>query len=182
MKERKTALWITQTAVLIALLIIVQTVTSSMGNTLVTGSCVNCLLVISVIGCGLKTGLWVAVLSPVAAKLLGIGPLWSLIPLIVMGNSVFVLIWHQSLKGKGLKHRARCCAALAAAATAKFLVLYIGIVKIILPVFLHLPEKQAHVISNLFSIPQLITALAGGGIALLVLPVLVRWIDRVGAL
>lgn len=182
MKEKKSALWITQTAAFIALLIIVQTVTSFIGNTLVTGSCVNCLLVIAMTGCGLKTGIWVALLSPVAARLLGIGPLWSLIPLIAMGNSIFVLIWHQSLKGKGFKNQTRCCVALATAAIVKFLVLYIGIVKIVLPVFLHPPEKQADVISNLFSIPQLITALAGGGIALMVLPVLVSWIDREGAL
>ena len=174
MKEKGTALWITQTAVFIALLIMVQVTTSSFGNTLVTGSCVNCLLIISAVACGPRTGLWVAVLSPAAARLLGIGPLWSLIPLIILGNIVLVLIWNQCLKGYGLKDRKRCVIALIAAVAAKFLVLYVGIVKIVLPVFLHLPEKQGAVISHLFSIPQLATALIGGGMALMVLPVLMK--------
>ena len=59
--------------------------------------------------------------------------------------------------------------ALAAAATAKFLALYLGIVQIAVPFLLRLPAPQAAVISNMFSIPQLLTALLGGGIALLVL-------------
>lgn len=59
--------------------------------------------------------------------------------------------------------------ALAAAATAKFLVLYLGIVQITVPFLLRLPAPQAAVISSMFSIPQLLTALLGGGVALLVL-------------
>lgn len=172
MKEKGTALWITQTAVLIALLIVIQIVTSSSGNTLVTGSCVNCLLILSVILCGPRTGLWVAALSPVAAKLLGIGPLWSLIPVIMLGNSVLVMIWHFCLNGRGLSGRWRYLAALITAAVAKFAVLYVGIVKIVIPLILHLPEKQGAMISHLFSVPQLVTALVGGAIAVAVLPVL----------
>lgn len=53
---------------------------------------------------------------------------------------------------------------------AKFLVLYIGIVQIAVPIFLGLPEPQAAVISNMFSIPQLITALIGGALALFMFP------------
>lgn len=59
--------------------------------------------------------------------------------------------------------------ALAAAAAAKFLVLYLGIAQIAVLFFLRLPAPQAAVISNMFSIPQLLTALLGGGVALLVL-------------
>lgn len=178
MNYKKNALWVTQTAILTALLIIVQAAGSAIANSLITGSLVNCLLIISVIRCGLKSGLWVAVLSPVTAKLLGIGPLWSLIPLIVLANGIFVFIWHISLGEKGLKDRKRCCFALLAAAFAKFLLLYVGIVKILLPLFLHLPEKQEKIISGLFSIPQLATALAGGLLALTVLPVLIKIKDR----
>ena len=63
-------------------------------------------------------------------------------------------------------------AALIIAAIAKFLVLYIGIVKIAIPVFFNLPEQQVSKISNMFSIPQLITALIGGILAIALLPVL----------
>lgn len=67
--------------------------------------------------------------------------------------------------------------ALAAAAAAKFLALYIGTVQIAVPLLLKLPELQAAVISSMFSIPQLATALLGGGMALLVLTPLKRAIE-----
>ena len=58
------------------------------------------------------------------------------------------------------------------AAAAKFLVLYLGIVKLAVPVILGLPEPQATVISGTFSLPQLVTALLGGILALPVTQVL----------
>lgn len=103
------------------------------------------------------------------AKLIGIGPLWSLIPFIVAGNIALILIWHFiGNRHWGHKHTAQII-ALALAATAKFLILYVGIVQTAVPLLLGLHEPQAAVISNMFSIPQLLTALLGGGAALLVL-------------
>lgn len=171
MEQKHRILWITRTAILIALLIVLQAATTSMGSPLITGSIVNMLLVISVMTCGLSSGLWVAVVSPVIAKMLGIGPLWALIPFIAAGNVVLVVLWHLigSMRIGGKRHTAGL-AALVAAAVAKFLVLYIGIVRVAVPMFLNLPDKQAAVISNMFSIPQLVTALAGGALALLLIP------------
>ena len=94
MNNKNTIRWITRTAVFIALLIVLQMATAPLGNILITGSIVNLLLIISVMTCGLASGLSVAVISPVMAKLLGIGPLWSLIPFIAAGNIVLVLLWH----------------------------------------------------------------------------------------
>ena len=139
------------------------------GTLNITGAVVNMLLIVSVMTCGMMSGLCVAVISPVMAKLIGIGPLWSLISFIVAGNITLVLIWHFIGNRRwGHKYTAPMI-ALAAAAIAKFLVLYLGIVQIAIPFFLRLPAPQAAVISNMFSIPQLLTALLGGGIALLVL-------------
>lgn len=169
--NKKRILWITQTAVFIALLIVLQAAIALLGTPLITGSIVNLLLITSVMTCGPFSGLTVAVVSPVVAKFLGIGPLWALIPFIAVGNIVLVLIWHfignLSLNGKEYPVY---IIALIVAATAKFLVLYIGIVKIAVPVFLGLPEPQAMVISNMFSIPQLITALVGGALAVALFP------------
>ena len=64
------------------------------------------------------------------------------------------------------------------AAVGKFLVLYIGIVRIAVPMLLGLPEKQAAVMSNMFSIPQLFTAIAGGALAVIILPILQKAINR----
>lgn len=142
-----------------------------MGNIIVTGSIVNLLLIVSVMTCGLASGLTVAAVSPVMAKFLSIGPLWALIPFIMAGNIVLVLLWHFiGNRGIGGKKSSAYIAALISAAAAKFLVLYIGIVQIAVPIFLGLPGPQAAVISNMFSIPQLITALIGGALAVFLFP------------
>ena len=176
MNQEKT-LWITRTAIFVALLVVLQAATAALGNTIITGAVVNMLLVVSVMTCGTMSGLCVAVISPIMAKLIGIGPLWSLISFIAAGNITLVLIWHFiGNRHWGQKYTSRII-ALAAAAAAKFLVLYIGIVQIAVPLLLKLPEPQATVISSMFSIPQLVTALLGGGMALLVLTPLKKAIE-----
>ncbi|MDR0897384.1 MAG: hypothetical protein LBN04_05965 [Oscillospiraceae bacterium] len=165
-------LWITQTAVLTALLIVMQAVTASFGNTIVTGSIVNLILIISVMMAGLSSGLTVAVISPICAKLLGIGPLWMLIPFIVVGNIVLVLMWHFLGNRSFAKPLLVHIVTLIAAAVGKFLTLYVGIVLIAIPHLLSLPAQQATTISGMFSIPQLFTALIGGGVATVLLPLI----------
>ncbi len=169
----KRTLLITTTAVLIALIIGVQAVTAALGQ-LVTGSLVNLVLIVAAMIGGLPCGLAVALVSPVAAKLLGIGPLWTIIPFIIAGNAVIVTVWH--LLGKtsfANPHIIRVISAVAGA-VCKFLTLYIGIVLVAVPLLLDLPEKQAATVTNLFSLPQLFTALIGGGMAVIILPVLTK--------
>ena len=171
MDNRKKIRWIARTALLIALLIVLQAASAPLGNSLITGSIVNLMLIISAMVCGLSTGLTVALTSPVAAKFFGIGPLWALIPFIAAGNIALVLLWHFIGNRRiGGRQCIAYIAALVAAALAKFFALYIGIVQIAVPGFLNLPEPQAAVVSNMFSVPQLLTALAGGILAIILLP------------
>lgn len=166
MSYREKTLWITRTAVFVALLVVIQAVTAPLGNTIITGTLVNALLVISVMTCSVMSGATVAVISPVMAKLVGIGPLWGLIPFIALGNIVLVLVWHF-LGNRDMGNRYTSGAiAVAAGAFAKFAVLYVVITKVAVPLLLKLPEPQASVISGMFSVPQLITALLGGAVAL----------------
>ena len=169
--NRKRILWITRTAIFIALLIVVQFVTKPLSQ-LVTGSLVNMLLIVSVMTCGFASGMTVAVLSPIFAMLFGIGPaLWVLTPFIILGNCAIVLIWYfigiRAFKEKFTGY----LVALPAGAAGKFLVLYLTIVRLLLPLFLNLPEKQAAVITAAFSLTQLFTALIGGALAAAALPV-----------
>ena len=60
--------WITETAVMLALLVSLQALTKPMGQ-LVTGSCVNTILAVSVLVGGYSCGLTVALISPVLAFL-----------------------------------------------------------------------------------------------------------------
>lgn len=166
----KNVLWITRTAVFTAILIATQALTASLGNTLVTGSAVNLILIVSVMTCGLASGLTVACVSPIFAKLFGIGPLWTLIPFIMLGNVALCAIWrYVGRRNMGRPYMAYV-AALITAAVAKFAVLYVGAARIAVPYLARLPEPQATLVANMFSIPQLFTALIGGGLATLVLP------------
>ena len=87
---------IARTAIFIALLIVLQAGTSLLGNTILTGSVVNMMLIVSVMTCGILPGISVGAVSPVIAKLIGIGPLWSIIPFIVAGNIVLACIWPET--------------------------------------------------------------------------------------
>ncbi len=176
--NKKRILWMTRTAIFIALLIVLQAITASFGNTVVTGSIVNFLLAISVMTCGAASGLCVAVISPVVAKLLGIGPLWELIPFIAAGNAVYILLWHFIGNRKMKKAYTAYFIAWPAAAVGKFLTLYAGIAQIAVPLLLKLSGAQADVITAMFSLPQLITALVGGGLAILALPPLKKAIRK----
>ena len=88
---QKNTRWITQTAVMLAMLIALQSVTKPLGQ-VVTGSCVNAILAMTALVCGLSSGLTVALLSPIFAFLLGIAPNLATVPAIMAGNTVFVLL------------------------------------------------------------------------------------------
>jgi len=161
--------WITRTAAFVALLVAVQFFTAPAGQ-LVTGTLVNFILIAAAMIYGAPAGLAAALMSPFFAKFIGIGPLWPIVPFIMAGNAALVLIWRGVGRLKGLNVRAARIAAAAAAALCKFLILYVGVVRIAAPYFLALPERQAAAVTAMFSYPQLITALAGGALAAVLLP------------
>ncbi len=164
---KKKTLWLTRTALMLALLITLQWGTGSLGQ-LVTGSCVNAVLAVAVLTGGLGCGLTVAAVSPLCAFLLGIGPkLFAVIPAIVLGNCVYILLLYFVYR-QGLL---RGVLAWIAAAVGKFGVLYLVVVQLLCRV-LPLKQPQIDTFSAMFSLPQLITALIGGGIALLMVPIL----------
>ena len=174
----KKTLWITRTAALTALLVVLQASTAALGSTLVTGTVVNLLLIISVMTCGAASGLAVAVLSPVLAKLIGIGPLWGLIPFIAAGNLALAAVWLAVGSRRWGPRYAPQITALALAAAAKSLVLYLGVVKLALPLFSGLTAAQAAAIAHMFSAPQLVTAVLGGLLALPLLAPLKKALER----
>ena len=153
------------------MLIGIQVVTAPFGQ-FITGPLVNLVLIVSVMTFGLASGMTVAVVSPVVAGYIGVGPVWAIVPFIILGNVTLVLVWHFICKMKFTRKFAIRVTALVTAAVCKFLVLYIGIVQIAIPYILHLTEQQAERMSALFSIIQLFTALIGGAVATAILPVI----------
>ena len=173
----KKILWITETAVMLALLVTLQALTKPMGQ-LVTGSFVNAVLAVTVLFAGLYSGITVAIISPVLAYLLGIAPQILTVPAIMVGNTVFVLILHF-VSSKDYKNIVRQIIAWLLAAAAKFASLYAIVVWLICGVFseglLASGAMKAPMLTALpatFSWPQLFTALIGGAVALLIAPVL----------
>ena len=166
-------LWLVRTALLIALLIVLQATTASLGQ-FVTGSCVNAVLAVAVLTCGIASGLTVALISPFMAFLLGIGPaLIYIVPAIAVGNSVFVLLLHLLYKEK-LWQKAL---SLVLSATAKFAALYL-LVSVLLCNVLPLKPMQITKFQAMFSWPQLVTALIGGAVALTIVPVIQKAIKK----
>ena len=169
--------WITETAVMLALLVCLQALTKPMGQ-LVTGSCVNAVLAVSALVGGVSCGLVVAFSSPVLAYLLGIAPQILTVPAIMVGNAVFVMLL-ALLADKSGKHIVKQIIAWIAAAAAKFASLYAIVVWLICGLLSEsllsagvLKAPMLEALPATFSWPQLVTALIGGAVALLITPVL----------
>lgn len=177
MASKKNLLWITRTAVLTALLITLQWSLGSLTgkNQFVVGPAVNLVLIIAATICGLYSGITVALISPFMAFLLGIGTSFiGIIPFIALGNIVIVLVWYFVVNKLFLSMNSytRMVLALIIGAILKFAVLYLSIVKFAIPLLLNLPAKIVDKLSLAFSWPQLVTALIGGVIAILIIPVI----------
>ena len=186
MANKKT-IWITRTGVLLALLLALQWATlgtKAFAGQYITGSLVNCVLAVSALTAGLSSGLVIALLSPIFAYLLGIAPQLVVVPAIMAGNCALVLVlWAV---GRGDAPMWRKAVAVVLAAVCKFVVLYLLVVQVICgvgagfllgkqvfgaPVLLQ-PMIQALPLT--FSWPQLITALIGGVLGILVSKILTR--------
>lgn len=168
---------VTGTAVMLALLVTLQAITKPVGQ-LVTGSCVNAVLAITVLWAGMSSGITVALVSPICAYLLGIAPNFVTVLPITIGNVCFVVLLRLIA---GSNHKP---VALVAAADVKFVVLYVLVVKVICGIasgalldktlgkVVVLAPPMPKMLPTMFAWPQLFTALIGGTAALLITPVL----------
>jgi len=168
--------WIAETAVLLALLVALQAITKPLGQ-LVTGSCVNGMLAVAALLGSLSCGVTVAVVSPILAFLLGIAPQILTVPAIMVGNALYVLVLYY-VTGRS-RNTVRQIAAWIGAATVKFAALYAIVAWLICGVLAEsllaaglLKKPMLQALPATFSWPQLATALIGGGVALLIVPVL----------
>jgi len=175
--------WITETAVMLALLVSLQTLTKPLGQ-LVTGSCVNAVLAVSALVGGLGCGVAVALCSPVLAYLLGIAPMVLTVPAIMVGNCVFVSLLAPLADKTGKKYGRQVLAWVTAAA-AKFVSLYAIVVWLVCGVLAEtllsagiMKTPMLNMLPVTFSWPQLVTALIGGAVALVITPGLRRALHK----
>lgn len=185
--------WITETAVLLALLICLQwlgsMIPSQMIKQLITGTCVNCVLAVAAFYAGYGSGLTIALISPVFAYLLGIAPNFITVLPIMAGNACYVVLL-RLIAGKSGKPFWKQPVALSVAASAKFAVLYLLVVKVICGFaadallgkkvgdVVVLAPPMLKMLPAMFAWPQLITAISGGIIAIAITPVLRKAIRK----
>lgn len=148
---------LTKAALLLAIALVFQFV--KMGQ-FITGSGINAVLILATHLCGLPWAIAIGFITPFMAVVLGIQPpaLIIVVPFIIAGNVIYSLIYFL------LKRKSKAIAIIAAA-YAKFELLY-SAVNFILTV--KPPIKAA------LSFPQIITALVGGTLALVIIQVIER--------
>lgn len=176
---KKKTLWVARTAVMLALLLVLQFVTKPLGQ-YVTGSCVNLVLAVAALVGGLWCGVVVAVLSPFFAFLLQIAAMpIVLVPGVACGNLVLVLVLYFAayrLVQGGEKPVRRYVSAVGAA-VVKFATLWLVVTKLLLPLA-GLPEQKVAVMTATFTWPQLVTALIGGLLGVTVAPLVAKAVNK----
>lgn len=159
---------LTKTAILLALLIVLQIVTKPLSQT-VTGSAVNLILAVSAMFLPLPYCLLIAIVSPVLAFIIGVGPQFLMIvPCISIGNAIYVVsINYLNSKLNSNSKMFKRELMIIVASLLKFIFLFVSVVLIVVPI-LNLPEAKVKVLSTMFSFPQFINAIIGGCIALII--------------
>ena len=152
---------LTRTAVLLAVVVVVQLVGRSIpNNNFIVGPLVNMCLLIAAMTAGIGGGITIAVLSPFTSLINNNAPIAAALlpfaPVIAAANVVFILVFYFLYnKNKFI--------GVISAAVLKFGFLFLSI-RLFLNIF-DFPKFTEKLI-GLFSFPQLITALIGGFVAL----------------
>lgn len=157
-QTRKNIFWITRTAVLLALIIVVQFLHLQQP---VTGPLINMIILIAGISTGFIGGISIAFLSPWTAYITqthaAFGSILPVVPFIMIGNAVYVCVFLLfRIKKKNLITDS---IGIILGSIIKFLILYSAVTYILVNL------KKPIIL--LMSFPQLITALIGGVLALI---------------
>lgn len=145
--------FVTQTAVLFALTLVVQMLGLPQ---MVTGPLVNAMLLLATIFVGVGSGVCIGLFTPWVALVRGIlpPPLGPVVPFIMLGNGALVVVFGLFRQKKTL---AFDIAGVILGACVKYLILSQAVRSLA-----NLPPQVARVMQT----PQLVTALLGGAIAL----------------
>jgi uncharacterized membrane protein YeaQ/YmgE (transglycosylase-associated protein family) len=178
MKKPNTKL-ITRTAIMLALTIVFQALGryTNLGpnSNFVVGPLVNACLLIATAAAGLWGGAIVSIVSPFGAIITGAALPIPFLPFVALGNLLLVVTFYYAVKSSKLKpyfkNEGKYIGILAGA-ILKFLFLYASVATFLS--FYNVPSKLYNVMYFTFSWPQLVTAIVGGAIALVVIKALER--------
>ncbi len=152
------------------LFVAIVTIAPLLNQQIVTGSIVNATLFISVATLGVSATMMVGMLPSVIALSTGLLPpvLAPMVPFIIIGNTLLVLIFGRLYKKNDLL-------AVISAAVIKFVFLFATSSVVI---NLLLKKTVASQVSLMMSWPQLLTAIIGGGIAIVFLHLVYKGGDK----
>ena len=186
-KNQKAISWVAESALLLALLVVVQLLTFAVPKSvpligqLFTGSLVNLVLIVGVGSVGFSGTAVAAVASPLFAYAFGQMPFPQMILIVALGNLVIVAVlgafFRRSDSGKA-PSPAWNAAGVIVGAAAKTAFLWIATVWLMIPVFFGRNSAVASKLALMFSWPQAVTAVIGGALALLILPTIRAYRSR----
>jgi hypothetical protein len=169
MDRKITTAYITRTGILLALALIFQIGLNKLGQPIV-GPLVNMVLLVTAGVVGTLSGVIVGCFTPVIALAFEIIGLPILVPFIALGNTIYVILFNLVRKKV---YKGGDYFGLVIAALGKFAFLALSVKYVAIGLFLaNLPPQKANVIANMFTLPQLYTALAGGIIAVIIMKLL----------
>lgn len=179
MNTNRKVIWITRTALFLAITIIAQFIGKSIGvpiiGQLFTGILVNMSLIVAGIVVGLSSGCTIAVLSPFLAFLFGMMKLAPAIPVVMVGNLAIVILTaliYKRFSNGSLDVFAQNLlqfVGMVIGAAAKCALMWLSALYI-LPLFITVPP----IIVTSFGIIQAVTGSAGGLLALIIIPSLLK--------
>lgn len=158
--------FITRTALLLAVAVAFQLLGRVLGpyNNFIVGPVVNAVLIISTAVAGFWSGAAIAIIAPLISAFTNKAAIAPLIlafsPFIILGNIIIVTAFHL------LQKKSEIVAVIIGTVT-KFAFLFAAIS--IFTSIVKMQPKVAASLTNLFSWPQLVTALIGGALAIVVL-------------
>ncbi len=161
-----------RTSLFLALAIVIQIMGKNFPeiNQFLVGPIINAILILTAFMCGTAWGVSLGVLTPVLAWLTGqlAAPLAPFIPFIMIGNAIFVVFYGvlKSYKSYG-KY-----IGIVTGAFFKYLFLSLSASKLVNVFNLAIPKKIADKLVVVMGTPQLITALIGGFLAVLLIEIL----------
>lgn len=161
----------TRTAIILALTIVFQTmgryIPLGPNSNFIVGPLVNACLLIAAATVGLWGGAVIAVAAPLTSILTTHSPIVAFLlpfsPVVAAGNFVLVLCFYLLMKKNKI-------AGIIAGSILKFALLYAGVYLFLS--FIKIAPKLATTVYFLFGWPQLVTALIGGAVALIVIKAL----------
>ena len=172
--NNKTTKWISYTAMGVALVVAAQFLGSRIPSIatifgpfsvqqLITGTLVNCILLVFTARSGVTSGAVIGVLSSVLAAAFGISQI-VVTPMVAVGNALLCIVY-----GLLARRPSWHIPAMIIGAVVKCAFLWLTVPMVLAAA--GLPEKQTAMLSIMFSWPQGVTALCGG---LLSWPIIAR--------